>query len=185
MRSALGKAFVATVIALCVLPLVCILVLSVTNGSSQHPWRFNGFSLASYVALPTFAEANEALFTSLTLGVPVAFVTGMAAFLFALCWWLGILRRLLFIVLFASACLPADIHALGLVAVYKILGGTRGAWWLLAMAMVIWCLPFATAIIISALSLVPNNLVTVSSDLGGSTMVTIRRVILALVPFRT
>lgn len=177
----LEKAFVAIVSAICVLPLLSIVVLSITNGSSQHPWRFNGFNLESYIALPAFSEAQEALASSLALGIPVALITGIAAFLFALCWWIGLSRKWLPIILFAAACMPADIHALSFIAVYKMLGGMRGAWWLLALAMVIFCLPFATAIVIASLSLVPKRLVEAASDLGGSSLMTIRTVILPLV----
>jgi spermidine/putrescine transport system permease protein len=177
----LEKAFVALVTAICVLPLFGILVLSLTNGSSQHPWRFNGFNLDSYIALPSFNEAHEALGSSLTLGVPAALIAAVAAFLFALCWWIGLWRKWLLIVLFAAACMPADIHALALVAVYKMVGGTRGAWWLLQVAMITFCLPFATAIVVASLSLVPKRLLEAASDLGGSSLVTIRTVILPLV----
>jgi ABC-type spermidine/putrescine transport system permease subunit II len=176
----LEKAFVALVTAVCVLPLLGIIVLSVTNGSSQHPWRFHGFNLDSYMALPSFNEAHEALLSSLTLAIPVALIAGAAGFLFALCWWIGLSRKWLLIVLFAAACMPADIHALALVAVYKMLGGTRGAWWLLQMAMVTFCLPFATAIVVASLSLLPKQLLEAASDLGGSSLVTIRTVILPL-----
>jgi spermidine/putrescine transport system permease protein len=179
--SFLEKMFVVVVVAICMLPLVSILVLSVTNGSSQHPWRFNGFTLESYIAFPAFSEAHDALVSSLTLGIPVGLVTGIGAFLFALCWWVGLSRKWLLIVLFATACLPADIHALSLISVYKILGGTRGAWWLLAMAMVTFCLPFATTVVAASLFLVPKRLLEAASDLGASSLVTISTVILPLV----
>ena len=177
----LEKAFVAVVVAICVLPLLSILVLSVTNGSSQHPWLLNGFNWDNYVALSNFSEAHDALLSSLLLGIPVALVTSVAAFLFALCWWIGLSRKWLLIVLFAAACIPADIHALSLVAVYKMLGGTHGAWWLIALSMVTFCLPFATTIVVASLSLVPKRLFEAASDLGGSSLITIWRVILPLV----
>jgi ABC-type spermidine/putrescine transport system permease subunit II len=154
------------VLAVILAPLVATVLLSVFHSEGHsggyRPWALSRPTLSSYRAAWNDDDAREAIENSLLLALAVG------------------VRNLLLVLLFCIVAVPGDVHSIGVLGLLKVFGLQESSLIVLWFSLVIWVLPFATAIMMVAVSQIPNNLIAASGDLGASRVTTLWRIVFGL-----
>jgi ABC-type spermidine/putrescine transport system permease subunit II len=172
------------VLAVILAPLVATVLLSVFHSEGHsggyRPWALSRPTLSSYRAAWNDDDAREAIENSLLLALAVGVPASLLAFVCSVSWWKAGVRNLLLVLLFCIVAVPGDVHSIGVLGLLKVFGLQESSLIVLWFSLVIWVLPFATAIMMVAVSQIPNNLIAASGDLGASRVTTLWRIVFGL-----
>jgi ABC-type spermidine/putrescine transport system permease subunit II len=181
MRNSGIVAAISLISLICVLPLTTVLVLSASTSLPGHPWLIVGITTLKYRALVHYAPAGDAFLNSIGLSIPVGLLSGLLAFFCALALWRMTARVLLYPILFVTPFIPGVLDALSFSAVERLAGMKEASLFVLITCLTLWCLPFATMIVLASMASIPEGILISAADLGASTSHTISAVLFRLV----
>lgn len=158
----LPVAFTAIALLFCLFPLVTVTAEAFRQPAvAGNVWTLNNFQL-----LLESPDLMGALGQSVILAFAVAALTTASGFVLSLTVWEPRRAGALLLTMLALVLLPGEVYALGLLQVAKALGREEGAPFLVAIAQLVWILPFSTGSMMLANSAIGRSVIEGALELG-------------------
>jgi ABC-type spermidine/putrescine transport system permease subunit II len=161
-------------------PVWSILLLSLLKESPIGGHSLGGLSLVWYFGAFDSEDVRKACLNSFSIAIPVGLFSAALSFFFGLTWWNRRLKWLVIAGLITLALLPPDIHALGLLRIYKGVGFNGSSLLLLGTSHLALALPYCTAVVFAANTSVNPFLFNAGLELGASRGILVRRILLGI-----
>jgi len=165
--------FTAIALLLCLCPLVAVSVEAFRQPTmAGSVWTLDNFQL-----LLESPDLTGALGRSAVLAIVVAALTVASGFVLSLTVWEPRRAGALLLTMLGLVLLPGEVYALGLLQVAKALGWEEGAPFLVAIAHLIWILPFSTGSLMLANSAIGRSVIEAALELGRTPSAVAREVV--------
>lgn len=161
-------------------PVWSILLLSLLKESPTSGHSLGRLSLVWYLGAFDSEDLRLACLNSFSIAIPVGIISAFLSFFFGLTWWSRRSKWFVIAGLITLALLPPDIHALGLLRIYKAVGFNGSSLLLLGASHLALALPFGTAAVFAANSSLNPFLFNAGLELGASRGVLLRRILLGI-----
>jgi spermidine/putrescine transport system permease protein len=162
-------------------PAVYLLLASLNPGMQLGLVPPNRFSLVWYQELLHDRKLISALTESTVVGLATAAVATPVGLTAALAFRaMGARRGLFFLFILFAMFVPGTIQGLGLSVLFKVIA-LKPSWIAVAIAHLLWALPFAFTVSLVSLAVVRPNMIVAARDLGANYWQAFRDVTLPLV----
>ncbi|EZP83927.1 Putrescine transport system permease protein PotH [Novosphingobium resinovorum] len=149
-------------VLLCLCPLAALGLEALRQPSAAgDSWGFEAFRL--FASSP---DLIAALSRSAVLAVAVAMLAAAGGFAMSMTIWNPARARIVLLSMVILALLPGEVYALGLLQVAKAAGWAQGAPFLVAIAHLIWIIPFTTGSLMIANTAIGRSVIEAALELG-------------------
>lgn len=146
---------------LCICPLTALSLEALRQPSAAgSSWGFGAF-----LQLTSSPDLIAALRRSAALAIAVALLSAAGGFALSMTAWSPARARMVLLTMVIFALLPGEVYALGLLQVSKAMGWTQGAPLLVAIAHLIWIIPFTTGSLMIANSAIGHSVIEAALEL--------------------